>query len=630
MIILCNFNYLSAQELDYETDSLSNLLNIQPNTLSFGLDKQLNIYAFNFLMNYRFESSIGNFSLSQKYLGTAYSTETTIIQDDEDFGLTYDYPVNENLSLLGSGNYILINNLGSDELNALSRKNFLVGARVKQFKELTFKIQVGIEDNNQMGILSQGNIFKIYSILEALDLGGYRFDGILKGEILSLNLDRINRTINFSSSVNKQYAETDMIFANLSYKVLDRYNAFRRDSLYIANNGLDFDFSLESRFNNMLVSDVTLTFGLAESLAGMLRLTFTQNNIERFFNEYIPNDPRTGVKQFRNQLRVSINPELVYNTEHFNQVISFFYSFESDENTIRNVNSISEQEFNLMRGRAFELDNLTSIFRLISKTKLNISRHDTLYLSGMSMVKRFDTPSPVNNSDRDEFLGLISLGYGRAISDILTFRFDTEAQFNHQVNLRASRSASNFWMRSLKFAPSLIIQTKNFFMRPQPYVLANYTVYDFEGFAPGLRSFSLRQIGYNDSITFIFGQNLYLGTRIDVIYKETGTLFWNDFKEQPVNGNLKLFFKYYAGYFDERFNVAIGIRYFNLTQQTFRKSAYINSDYKTESFAPEVIINANFFNGATLQLNGWYEYQIINDTFKNEIPNIILNTSIKL
>src|SRR5690606_20214660 len=122
----------------------------------------------------------------------------------------------------------------------------------------------------------------------------------------------------------------------------------------------------------------------------------------------------------------------------------------------------------------------------------------------------------------------------------------------------------------------------SFFMRPQPYVLANYTVYDFEGFAPGVKSFSLRQIGYNDSLAYLIGNNLYLGTRIDLIYKETGTLFWSNFKESPVNGNLKFFYKFYTGYYDEKFNIAIGIRYFNLTQKNFRTSAFVNSDYKTE------------------------------------------------
>lgn len=624
MIMILSRQYLLAQIENI--DSISAV----PNSLSYGIDKQLNIYGFNFLMNYRHLSNFGNLTVNQKYIGTAYSAGNTILQDEEDFSLLYDYPVLENFSILSSGDFVLISNQGSTELNALRRGNILGGIRFNPIDKMSFDLMAGAEDNTQMEINSRGGIFRINGYLDDFELEGYRFSGKLKGELLSLNMNRVNRTLNFNSVIYKQFDLFDIISANISYRILDRYNAFKRDAQYIADNNLDFDYSLEARFNNMLVSDVNLSFGLNDNTVGLIKLYFSQNNIERFFHDYVPGDPRTGVRQYRNQLRVSVNPEIQYKSMNLSQMLGFLYNFESDENSVQNINNISQQEFNLLKSRSFELDNISTNFRIISKTMLNLTKMDTVYLSGMSSITRFDTPSQLNNSDRDEFLGLVSAGYGRRVSEIISVRLDAEMQFNHQVNLSASRSASNFWMRSIKLAPTVIIQTKSFFMRPQPYVLANYTVYDFEGFAPGVRSFSLRQIGYNDSLAIILSKNLYLGTRIDLIYKETGTLFWSDFKESPINGNLKLFYKFYVGYYDDNFNIAVGARYFNLTQKNFRASAFVNSDYKTESYAPEVIISAEFFSGATLKLNGWYEFQIINDGYRNEIPNLILNTSIKL
>lgn len=628
IISLFLFDYQYSISNEANIDSLDLLV---PNNIRYGLDKQLNIYAFNFFGNYNFTSDFGNFSINQKYLGTAYSAANTIVQDDEDFGIFYEYPTTDYISLLASTNYIHISNKGSSELNELSRGNFLAGGRVKPFNEIFLDFTAGVENNNQMGIISDATIYKISSGIESLEWEGYKFSGNLSSEFLFLNLDRINRTINVSGLFSKQYDYyNDYINANVNYRVLDRYNAFRRDNQYIEANELDFPFSLEARDNNLLITDVFMQFGLSDKLIGSLNLYFSQNSIQRQFKEYVPNDTRTGIRQSREQLRVSVKPEIRFEGDKYKQVFSIIYSFESDENKVTNINNIQGQEFQIYRNRATELDNITSIFRLISKSSLNLGRGDTLSLTALSSITRFDTPSEQNNSDRDEFLGLIGAAYTSRLSEISSFRIDAEIRLNHQVNLKASRSASNFWMRSIKFAPSVVIQTKSFFMRPQPYVLANYTVYDFEGFAPGLRSFSLRQIGYNDSIAIVFGNNLYLGTRIDLIYKETGTLFWKDFKEQPVNGNLKLFFKFYTGYFDKNFNIALGMRYFNLTQQTFRMSAFINSDYKTESYAPEVILSIDLLDKAVLRLNGWYEFQIINDTYKNEIPNIILNTSIKL
>ncbi|MBX3042075.1 MAG: hypothetical protein KIT33_11120 [Candidatus Kapabacteria bacterium] len=627
LLILFLFNnIIYANDDVIESDSLR----ILPNSLSYGIDKQLNIYSFNLLMNYQTIQNFGTFNINQKFLGTAYAATNTILQDDEELELTYSYPLSEYFSILSSGNFVMISNRGSTELNELSRFNMLSGTRINFANNINLDLQAGREQNNQMGIESAGNIFKIDGLVNNYDIEGYSIDANLKGEHLSLSLDRINRTYTLNTMIHKQFDYYDMLSMNFSYKLLDRYNAFRRDAAFMDANNLDFAYSLEGRSNNVLNTDVNFSFGLSEKINGIMRLSFYQNQIERQFTEFIESDPRTGVRQFRNQLRIQLNPEIYYISNNLNQMFGFYYAFDSDENRMNNISNIREQDFNLLRTRAFELDNLTKIFRVLSRTKVNITSKDTIYLSAMTSITRFDTPSETNNSDRDEFLGLISLGYGKSLSDILTFRLDAESQFNHQVNLKASRSSSNFWMRSIKFAPSLEIQTKYFYMRPQPYVLANYTVYDFEGFAPGLRSFSLRQIGYNDSIAVIIGKNLYMGSRIDLIYKETGILFWNDFREQPVNGNLKLFLKYFTGYFDDHFNIALGFRYFNLTQQTFRTSAFVNADYKTESYAPEVIISAEFPGGTVFRLNGWYEFQIINDTFKNEIPNIILNTSIRL
>lgn len=621
--------FVSANSLKSQTDT-SDILLMVPNQLSYGLDKQLNIYTFNLLLNYATSSNFANFLVNQKYIGTAYRSAEIILQDDEFLRLNYDYRVLDYLSILSESDAVIVSNLGSNELNQLRRLNLLAGARANISENLNVDILGGIEDNTQMSINSIGTIFKIKGLMNHYDVEGYKFNGKLDGEVLSLNLGRTNKNVNFSGSIDKSYDETNSLTANFSYKYLDRFNALRREQQYIIDNGLNFDYSLESRFNDMVVSDINLRFGVSNDLNGMVRLHFSNNNISRSFKEYVPNDTRTSIQQNREQLRITVAPELEYRSEKLNQYFSFSYSYDSDINTVSKINSISDAELNILRARSFDLDNITSDFRILSRTSILFTRNDTLNISGISSITRFDTPSANNNSDRDNFLGIINVNYSRRMSDMLTFRLDAESQFNHQVNLKASRSASNFWMRSIKLAPGVIIQTKNFFMRPQPYVLANYTVYDFEGVAPGIRSFSLRQIGYNDSLTIFIDKNIYLGTRIDLIYKETGILLWSDFKETPVNGNLKFFSKFFVGISDEKYNAAVGFRYFNLTQKNFKATTFINSDYKTESYAPEVVVSADLGKFGKILLNGWYEFQIINDTGRNEIPNIIINTFINL
>ncbi len=622
--------FLLSFRISFSQYESSDTININPNQISYGLDKQFNIYGFNFLMNYLHKSSYGNFLFNQKYLGSAYISGNTILQDDEYIEIQYDYPINDYFSLLSSSNVILISNQGSSELNKLQRLNFLLGTRISFYENIFLDLQSGLEDNKQMTIDSKGSIFKINGIMAETDIENYLISANVKGEILSLDLDRINKDFQINTNLSTQYDEYSSLTANISYKALDRYNALRRDEQYMLENNLDFECSLEARSNNIFISDIYFSFALTEKVFGTVKLFFSNSNTNRFFSNYVKSDSRTSISQNRELLRATINPEFTYKSDGFRQFFGILYSYDTDINRVSQINSIEEQELSIYRNRAFDLDNMTSNLRLMSRTNYNISPKDTLHLSGMTSITRFDTPSDNNNSDRDEFLGLINFAYSKKLSNILSLRLDTELQLNHQVNLKSQRSSSNYWMRSIKFAPSIIVQTKNFFMRPQPYVLANYTVYDYEGFAPGIRSFSLRQIAYNDSIAIIFSNNTYLGTRIDLIYKETGTLFWNDFKETPINGNLKIFYKFFYGYYDINYNFAIGLRYFNLTQKNFRVTSYMNNDYKTESYAPEAIISANISDYATLKINAWYEFQRINDINKNEIPNIIINTIIKL
>ena len=380
LIIILIILVLFQQHLQAQTENIDSISAV-PNSLSYGLDKQLNIYGFNFLMNYRHLSNYGNLTVNQKYIGTAYSAGNTILQDEEDFSLLYDYPVSGNFSILSSGDFVLISNQGSTELNALRRGNILGGIRFNPNDKMSIDFSSGAEDNTQMEINSRGGIYRVNGFLDDFEFGGYRLSGKLKGELLSLNMNRVNRTLNFNSAIYKQFDLFDIISANVTYRILDRYNAFKRDAQYIADNNLDFDYSLEARFNNMLVTDVNLSFGLNDNTVGLVKLYFSQNSIERFFNEYVPGDPRTGVRQFRNQLKVSVNPEIQYKSKDLSQILGFLYNFESDENSVQNINNISQQEFNLLKSRSFELDNITANFRIISKTILNLTKNDTVYLS---------------------------------------------------------------------------------------------------------------------------------------------------------------------------------------------------------------------------------------------------------
>ncbi len=610
------------------TDSI-NTLPID-NLLRYGFNKVMNVYNFNLLLDYHTETKFGIFDIEQNYYGNASLEGRTIFQDDQAFKFNYLTPATGNFRFLLNNSYLVTSNPGSVELNELSRLNGLLGIQydISDYNFINFAY--GREQNSQVGVLSGGDImqFEAKYLNNGSDL---YFAGRLKGEMLKLNYDRSLNTINFNSNVSRFFSIFDYISADFGVSYLDRSNLLRRDSVYMSANSLDFPFSVEERGSLTYFAELNLNYQLSKALYSGIKLAVNQNSVEKWYNSYVPNDLNTGVSKSRDITSFRLNGNLNYVKPSFTNRLLLDYSTENDQNIVTKLHEIDENRFNQMKNEAFMLDNITSITNITNQTQFLLSKSDTLESKILLMLTRFDTPSESNYSDRDEFMTIISTKHSHKVNELFAMGVNAELQMNHLVYLKSQRSASNYWMRIIKLSPFFSYNSKFISLKPTFNILANYTVYDFESISPGVSSYSFRQIGYNDSITIRMTEKTSLLLNYDLIYRETGVLYWSSFEESPVSGNMKFFGKFFVKYKEnEVYDLACGFRYYNLSNRNIAIRRSNPNDYVSVSFGPEINIKVNFSHYSLISFVGWYEFRYINDRFSGEIPNIYLVSQISL
>ncbi len=617
--------YSQDESVEYNSnnqylDSLS-----MKNFIDYGINKQQNVY--NYLLNFNYKSvDLINFEIKQLYNGNTLISSEKLSKDDEYCQFILNRSIIENLALFSQSNYILINYPSSNELSRIERINSLIG--LNYFIDGYFDTQflIGPESNSQIGYNSSGTITKLNTTLKNIQYDDFLFNFNNNIELLQLDKNRLNKDVLFNSNISKDFGKMDKLFLDFRYKLLDRYNLSKLDSLYVLNNMLDFGYSIENRLSNSYNTNLNLDFLLFDRLKSYFKMSYDITDVTKSFNQFIQYDNRTSIIQSRKFQKLFIDAMIEYNGA-INQKISFNYDIESELNSIAHKYTINESDYRNYENLAFDLNFDQTIFSILGITSFKTNSTDSIEAKYSSSIKRFDTPSLVNNSDRDELLSIVNLNYYIKLNRVLDLNINTELQLYHQVNLKSALSASNYWMRTIKLGPQFIYKTNSFFMRPNFSILANYVVYDFELNSQNIRSYSIRQITYNDSLDYKLNKNFNLSAKFDIIYKETGLLYWNNFEELPINGNFRLFSKFFVTNNTDNYSCSIGARYYNLSLNNF--SEYGN-DYVNLSYGPEVSFIINFSNSNKLEFNGWYEFQFINKNLTNEIPNFFIKSLISL
>ena len=131
------------------------------------------------------------------------------------------------------------------------------------------------------------------------------------------------------------------------------------------------------------------------------------------------------------------------------------------------------------------------------------------------------------------------------------------------------QSANNNWNRVYKLSPRLVYQNGPIYNRLKSEVLANYTVYDFEGILGQQRSFVFRKYTISDSLTVRIYSANYLGAFARLELEDKGSFFPGEFAQQVLQSYKSQFYNFFV-YNDRLMNFRVTLGYNLYRRQEWR------------------------------------------------------------
>jgi len=559
------------------------------------------------------------FDLSQNYRSTILKTSSQSFRDDQSLIFHYKFNLSNLIYFFSNNSWILSSDTRSIRLNKLDNLLGTFGSGINFGQNSYFELNGGFERNTQVNITSVGPSFGLNGNLEKYEVLDLILNSNLKGKYSILNPDRKNADLNYSLGLRKEYDADNRISAQLDYKIMNR------DFIYYPVNVTN-RYYIEQREEQRINSSFESDFLISGNLFGSVKINLSSLKVSRAYNDTIADFSLSYFYRNLNELTLSFNPELKINSQKYIQRAGFIYDFRNEDNFLSNKFSISELIKDEFQNNESQRDNISSRSGLYSFITFLISSRDTISLNINTSLLQFDTPSTSNYDDRDEFNSIMDLKYSRRFSDVLTASATLNLQLNHLVYIKSQRSALNNWNRVIKFNPEIKYRSSLLSANPSFEILANYTVYDFEDIAPGIKSYSFRQISYKDSLVIPLLRNIRLNSRINLRYFERGILLWKKFAESPQSNNFEQYYRLMIFYDILRGNnIGCGFSFFNLRSGVLRAdSKTFSDDYNQQSISLESEIGINFISGSYISFRGWLEFQEINYKIKKVFPNFFI------
>jgi len=603
------------------TFSLMLIINVklfsQENKIDIGFSKLNNNWLFQSNSFYKTESNAGIFTFGNNYQGTAIEEINNSFRDDALFFANYDYPINQNFFVTVESKYYQLSDKREKSLNELIRISGIGGVSGKIDSLFNYKILLGAEDNKRVTVQSVGFLSKAEATLNNLNIDDYKINSMFRSELLFLKDSRQSKDIEALVETSKLFSTNNLLSFGIKYKLQGR--DFIQTSR--VENVVPIESNLDNRISGFVVGNLELWKNSILNFEG----TFENISINRYFKQSYENINHSNVNKFYDELNLNskINIDFIFNS--FFQKIGFMLAHRVEENYLRKRYEIDNAVFSQMQNIESQKDNYSTTTTLFAKTIWNISKFDTLKADLSFSKLEYDTPSKLNNDDRDELNSIISIAYLNKLSKILDFLVNLNYYQRHLVFIKKESSAQNLQNRVLSLSSGVRINTDVFAYNPNFEVLANYTVYDYETSGKVPRSYSFRQIAYTDSLRIYFTQKLFFTNRFSIRYFEQGKLFWDSFSEIPQQNNLEIsIFPMLNDVFNEKLTVGFGNRFFLLKYGNIATNVTNNST-KIFTFAPEAYLKYRF-NKIIVYCYGWLEHRYMQNNFVSRTPNLFLQT----
>ena len=594
------------------------------NLLSSKLDKQLNTYYLNSGIIFSKRISDLSFGVNEDYKSSYIRGVEKTVRDEHHFSLNMNYELSKKISIGLIGNNSILSDNRTLEINQSSISNLILFSRLKPLKGISVAPFTGYSNNRQIGENDYGLVYGFEAGGENINLADFEFETDLKfkNEDISprknllryLNLNAIN------------YFERN-IFNNFNIK----YYQARKDFYINADSLTSAQFSIKNNIQsrtesgyllqNRFFFDEFLDFLIFDAIG---KVSF--RNIERTLKYKSSNVQSSSIFDSQiDELKLELDASLGYRSRKFNSSLRFTMNERDEKHKAIRFQGINEAFFNQREESEQQKNNTSNYATLSFDGDLNISEVDKITLSLYQSKLKYDTPSSLNDDDRDEILSIARFGYYRRLNPFFTGFVNAEVSYAHTVYIFASRSSNNNINRTIRLKTGGEYSGTKISSYNSFEVSANYTVYDFEDLTSPLKSYSFRQFTAFDSTTAKISSNTSMFVFAYVKLSEQGILNWNSFSEKPTRALREIFIEPRFIVYKFNSSFSLGVRYFSLGTFNYKgKDLDLDSEYR--SIGPTTAIQSRLFKKLLISLAGYYEF--ITLTNSNNKQQATINFSI--
>ncbi len=165
----------------------------------------------------------------------------------------------------------------------------------------------------------------------------------------------------------------------------------------------------------------------------------------------------------------------------------------------------------------------------------------------LGLIKfQYDTPDTLtNNDDRDESRFIGSIEYSRRFSNLFEANIEFFTNIYHKLYIYREQSANNNRNRIYKLQASTRYSNQHLRNILMTYVLANYTIYDFDAQFTNRRSFVFRKYVLSDSLEITVLPRTALGFLGRLELDDRGTFYEEDFTQGLLESGRSIFYDIY-------------------------------------------------------------------------------------
>lgn len=586
------------------------------------LEKRLNTYNLNSRLNYSYENSNIFVGINENYFSSLVKTSTKNIKDEQNLSMLFEYKIHPKIR----AGILTQNNIYSDDrkiaINQASNLFSTVFLNYYPISNLSIVPFGGYSINNQIGEKDKGTIYGANINLNNFYAGDILFDSKIKfqNEDIAPRKNIYNiANVRLRNFINDKI--TNVFTANYSNTRKDFYfeaDSLTKSSFNISNNiqsRLEKKYSFEENlFNSKFLSDFHF------NITGKFYLRQIEKNIK------YPSSELTSATNYNTMIeesRIEFNGITEYRSKDFFTRFGLNYSEREESHSLKKSSTLNLILFEKGDELERRKNNTSNFTTLHSSSNFRISSKDNITLSLFHRKLVYDTPSDENFDDRDEILSIGRLSYNRKLSLLFDMFANIEFSYNHIVYTFSERSSNNNVRRIVKLNTGGVFQNKEFFSRNTFEVSANYTTYDFEDINPNSRSFSFRQLRFEDSTSINFFRKVFLEIDGYAKISEQGDFHWDKFSSNPNRFLAEYYSQQILRVKKDEISFGLGFRIFALKTFGYNENnvKYLLKDYS--SIGPMADFNFRT-NNLSIFFHGWYEFINNEDSVKQELANLSL------